>query len=495
MESVTNENQISSILGDHLQGYENDSVIHIFTPANSIVPIIPKAICVQFKNIEVFHISNSKLERVTENSFFNCKKLKEIDVRKNILQSLTALSFLECDQMVVIKLSENKISDINRDAFARCANLKELHLNQNKLTTLHQNTFRSLKNLRYLSLNDNYFESLPSNLFESLTSLIFLYLNYNRIKLIDENHFKSLINLESLLLQGNKLTEVPFRSFQTLINITYLDIAENQLELLHSRSFGVLENLKDFSIAWNKIEAIDRRVFKKMPKLRQILATSNKCINRNFINFESVESNVMPYIQNCIDMYSELFPTPKEFCKYFTDETYGYTCELRNVTFNEDTDVPLILGDHLIGRGDIAVENVVVLASSLTKVPPTFFTTFPNLRSLSIRNVGLEIIDETTFEECGAIKILDISDNRIRILPGNSFYGCTRLQTILINNNVVQRMESCGSLFTKLKELKQLSMKLNLCINDELNEEELNSLRSNSRYGKLHQCFSGWFQP
>lgn len=494
---MTNQEVIKSISGNHLDGFGDENVVHVFTAKNSVIPIIPRFVCQKFTNLEVFHVINSKLDTITEVSFNGCTKLKDVDVRSNNLLGIPAYAFADCNQIKTVKLADNKITNVNVNAFFKCASLKELSLNQNKLSTLDQRTFNPLKELQFLSLSDNMFETLPgdnmASLFDSLSNLISLHLNYNRIKEVNENHFKSLSKLESLLLQGNKLLEIPFRTFRGLINLNYFDISENQLEHLHSRSFQPMNNLKDFIFSMNKIDAIDRRLFANATSMRQIQAKNNNCINENFLSIKNLQTNVLPDFESCFDNFSILFPTPVEICNYFDNDTLGYTCELTDVAFLEESENPLILGEHLDGRNNNDVSNVVFNSSRLVRVPPAIFTSFPNIKSLSIREVSLETLDEMTFEKCGTLQHLDISGNLIKTISSQSFENCEFLETIHLNNNSLSRVEPCGNFISKLEHLRYVSMRRNMCVDEELNKDELDNLRTDTRTSKLHQCFSNWF--
>lgn len=150
----------------------------------------------------------------------------------------------------------------------------------------------------------------------------------------------------------------------------------------------------------NEIEAVDRRIFEQIPKLRQILATKNNCVDKNFVNIASVETNVKPFLAGCFQKYPELFPTPEELCTFYDDDLFGYTCSLCNVTFTEDSELPLNVGDHSGGKRNNNVQNIIFTTSKLNKIPISIFTTFLNLKSLSAKGVGLKVLDNLTFERC-----------------------------------------------------------------------------------------------
>jgi len=114
------------------------------------------------------------------------------------------------------------------------------------------------------------------------------------------------------------------------------------------------------------------------------------------------------------------------------------------------------------------------------------------LKYFNIRDTQLKKNVKSTFQSCDQLIWLDASDNRIRILPANAFVNCQQLEIILLDNNNIIRIDPCNNFVDKLKDLKELSMRRNACINFVVDENALEVQRTDARMGKLRNCYNKW---
>ena len=118
-------------------------------------------------------------------------------------------------------------------------------------------------------------------------------------------------------------------------------------------------------------------------------------------------------------------------CRYYLDYLNRYTCVLDGV----EGVVSSISGTHYLTFTDANVERVYFANSQLSRIPNVLFTKFPNLNFLYVRNVGLGVINDHTFNQCGNLKYLDASYNDIIHIDETSLKNCTKLETIDLTGN------------------------------------------------------------
>ncbi|CAO1409227.1 unnamed protein product [Diamesa tonsa] len=343
-------------------------------------------IFVIFPNLIFLNLPSSALNYLDENSFKNTSSLEELYLGYGNINSLKNGTFIEALNLRLLYLNNNKLRTIDIDAFARLIQLKYLNLDDNELTHIHPQIFQNLTNLLGLSLANNYLTELHISTFQQFKNLEELDLS--------GNHFKS--------LDGNLLS------------------SNNRLKLLYINDCG--------------IEAVGRKFFDNLKLLTFVYGEANVCIDKDFYEFNNI-SSVVPEFQQCFNNYDRL---KVDLCYYKVDPKLGYTCEMRNVTYLNDTQGLSISGTHITDLQDTDVVAVKFINSTLSKIPSTIFRKFTNLVRLSVKQVGLKKLDNNTFEECGKLKEFDASFNEISEINNNAFDKCKSLTNIDLSDNVLR---------------------------------------------------------
>ena len=194
-------------------------------------------------------------------------------------------------------------------------------------------------------------------------------------------------------------------------------------------------------------------------------------------------------------MSTTSIPRPIQYCKFYIDVEFGYSCLLLNMTFLRDEDAFVIAGIHQYNKSDKDVSGVRIKFSQLFKVPRVIFDQFTNLDFLDIGSTELRLLDGKTFEKCGNLKYLDVSDNLIRSIPGEALGQCTELRSLNLNDNSITTIEPCNNFMKHLPHLTSLFMRLNICISDTFLSHDLFTNVYKSAYDKMFRCFSFWFIP
>ena len=414
-----------------------------------------------------------------------------------------------------LDLQYNSLNYLDGNSFENATALRELYLGYNNISSLRNGTFNGAKNIRYLYINNNKIKNIDSDTFAPLLHLETLSLYGNELTQIHPRTFHQLTNLLGLTLANNSLTELHVSTFQQLTKLQELHLFENKLKSLDGRLLSSNSNLELLYMDDCGIEAIERNFFDNLKKLYYVQSEGNVCIDKEFYDISNI-SSVLPAFQQCFDNYDQIASENVVLCDYKVDPKLGYTCELNNVIYLNDTDIFSVSGAHITNQQDTDVVAVKFVKSTLSKIPSVIFKKFPNLVRLSVKAVGLKTLDNNTFEECGALEefdaslngisditnnvfdkcnsltTIDLSDNDLRILRNKVFTG-TKIESINLDGNKLSAIEPCDNTLGELPSLKYLSIKWNICIHNSYYNEHLNWEFNRLVRPDLKVCFIYWY--
>lgn len=453
--SVTQPNENLIINTDNHVGAQNDSTVRSFTIGeSSTLTFFPNSILQQFPNLRYLLLYSGGLTALNPGDFAGCSSIAVMHVKYTTISRIPAGLFDDCHDLRILDISNNLISEIDDDAFSTMVELLEIELDNNRLERIQQNLFRNLVNLQDLFLSENRIAVIDDGAFSSLQNLIIFYMRGNNISEIRPEMFGTEISLVTFILSENRLTSVPrlptrapelkyIFLVNNLIeeindgdftfsysNITYIDLSHNRLTRLSSAPFAILASLDYLVLSHNRIEAIDHELFDRVPTLYTFYMEHNICADVRFNNIRSVDQ--FGTIESSLDRcYYHFLDAPNSHtCTFLIVEGF-YVCEVSDVTFRTFRDKFNLIGEHLEDMSNANVTGLRILGGNIVRVPPTIFITFPNLRSLTITNAGLSVIDANTFEQCGRVVNLDLSGNRIRRLVQRSFQNCNSVESQL----------------------------------------------------------------
>lgn len=203
-----------------------------------------------------------------------------------------------------------------------------MFLEGNQITNLDSTIFNSLVNLEVLYISENPLHSFPSKLLENLVSLLYLSISSTNIEIIAENSFDNLKNLVQLELKNNKISSLPAGIFSLLENLgnedySWLDLGGNKIKKLDSNAFGKFKFLKNFFINDNRIEAIERNFFDNFPRLNNLNAFGNQCVNKSF-SIREMEP-VLEEFEKCFEKWDDIEYGTTEVTTVSTERTTGST--------------------------------------------------------------------------------------------------------------------------------------------------------------------------
>ncbi|KAL3285423.1 hypothetical protein HHI36_019525 [Cryptolaemus montrouzieri] len=400
---------------------------------------LPHEIFRPLTSLKWLAIDNNNFHTMSEDAFDYLQELEYLNLESNNLQVIPTTLFKPSFHVTLsdVRLSHNKISVIYSNTFQSLPNLKNIIIFNNIIKTIESNSFNNLPTVKKIFLSDNLISSIEPGAFSNLPSLsrlelqnnelyefslkIFsnlstpLVLNLSRNSISSCDFDNKIINLEVLDFRFNKFRRVP-KCFENVASLRKLYLDHNLIDALDHNAMMHLTTLEQLSLKDNEIFIVSRNAFAGLQNLQK-LDLSKNLINQLHTNHLSN----MPKLRILDLSLNRLNYLPKDIF----DKT---RLEMLDLSFNSFSTVP---------------------SSSLSSVGLT-------LRRLSMRGNNIEHIDSMTFLDISFLLFLDLSNNKLTILPDNVFTSLGHLLSLDISSNPLRA--NFKELFHYAQSLKHLNL-------------------------------------
>ncbi|NWW55500.1 TLR7 protein, partial [Pedionomus torquatus] len=351
----------------------------------------------------------TKTPQIEHGSFAALTRLKSLYLDANQLSEIprdlpTALSLLS--------LEANHIFSIQRANLSELGNIEVLYLGQNCYYRnpcnvsfeIEETAFLELKKLTILSLKSNNLTHIPPNL---PTTLKELYIYNNMIEVIQEQDLSALQNLEILDLSGNcpRCYNAPYPC---------IPCPKGTIEI-HSKAFSSLRSLRILRLHSNSLQRVPSSWFKNTKNLKEL------DLSQNFLSKEIGDAQFLRFIPSLVELdlsfnfELKMYSPSLNLSKTFSSLSNLETLRLRGYVFKE-----------------LSQRNLAPLLG---------------LRNLTVLDLGtnfIKIADLKVFREFPALKLIDLSVNKISPSSdeSNSYGFCSNPGISLeqYNRKVLQEM-------------------------------------------------------
>ncbi|KAM7094603.1 transforming growth factor beta activator LRRC32-like [Ciconia maguari] len=429
------------------------------------------------RNIEVLDLSANNLESHMAGWYIsNLTKLRMLDLSRNRITRLSAGIFWSTLRLRELDLSNNYIMEIEEGAFEA---LEELEVVNLALNSLHCISGFSLTQLRVLNLSHNALELFVSEEGAKPYLLQVLDLSHNRLLYFPElpkahylTHLNLSNNLIASLLPGSRHPEEfvlryeemarlnrTLRTTAGLTHVADLDLSNNRLQLFPFTFFHSLGSLHSLSLAMNCLQDVageslasgtEPRDHSPVPLERAALSVRSLDLHGNAIRvlprwfFHS-----LPQLET-IDLGSNsLQPCESQGSDQGGNVGGGSHVPAPGGTCTPFYNVPslkhLSLCKNNITRlHPYAFKQTSLLSLDLSGNKDLFMPKEAlgglefSLRKLSLK--GNQMDDSKAELPClDTLKVLDLSDNNLSLLPTGLF--CSPLESLDVRNNNLLTLE------------------------------------------------------
>ncbi len=437
------------------------------------------------------------LDEIPEKAFFNCKSLLSVNAPK--AKSIGISAFQGCSSIKTVDFSK-QATFIGQYSFSDCTSLESVYIP--KTATFGDNAFSNCSKLSSVTLEEG-IETLPYYFFSKCKSLSSIVLPstlttidsycFNESGLVTlelpesltsiyYNSFSDCTLLESVKFNCPLLTELDDYAFSNCTSLASVELPEN-LEFL---GYGVFQNctaLTSITLP-DSLKAIGVHTFRNsglksltiplnVEKIGVYSLTStisdyttsylvDSCPDLEEVKIESSKLEVITAysFSNCPKLKSIEIPssvtTIAQYSFYNSGiETIEIPLTVTSIGNNAFANCKNLNSITLPSMLETIDENTFAGCSSLTSIElPETVTTIKKsafagsgIENINLNNVGT--FGSDVFSDCKALTAVEISSTATS-LSDNLFFGCTSLDTVILNEGLASignsTFEGCSSL-------------------------------------------------
>lgn len=301
---VTSAGDAIDLSGTHIGGFTNDDVTTVEVHSSSNVEEIPSMIFDTFSNLRELILESNRLQRI---ELTNCgQSMRELRINGNPIPVVQNGAFRGCRTVEILQLTSNGgQTRLEENVFDDLPNIREINSIVNNYQEIPENLFRHQTSLENLIFHNNLIAFVHPNAFQTTVRLSTVDLRFNSIASISAGTFTNMPSLTNLNLRWFR--NVQFGAIGNVPNLRVLNMEDSGINVLDARLFStVIPQLEIFGVNGNGVFAIDREFFNRIPALNTLFINGNNCLSPTFFFFQSVENDVLPFIQTCLQNFEDL---------------------------------------------------------------------------------------------------------------------------------------------------------------------------------------------
>lgn len=388
----------------------------------------------------------------------------------DLLPLLETLQNATLPNLFQLDLANCSIDSLANGSFNSLLHLRSLDLSHNDISELPQdadNLYGNLTALRTLDLSGNLIRSVCGSPFRTLSALRLLNLSANAIEVISVDSLRGPELLQSLDLSANNLTELPDRVFVPLVSLQHLNLSGNKLRTLADGCFGSLLRLQQLDVSWNQLKHVAPSSLQALPSLSRLLLADNpdlggsvkeaallvgtgrrlQTVDASRTGLKHVPATLTHSVRTlrlagnvisavrCGDLDSypllQLLDLTANNLNEIEEDALG-RLEMLTVLYltnNKLRALPRSLPDHL--------EILHLEFNRIEQIVSGDLLGLPKLEVLLLNDNVIKVVQEGAFSQVSSLITLDLSNNPISILPGDTLAGPVRLQMLRLSELTV----------------------------------------------------------
>jgi Leucine-rich repeat (LRR) protein len=424
-----------------------------FDPSRPI-SFIPTDLFRKLPAINQFTATGARIKTIHSNAFVNCTNLIQIMIAQNPIKSLPASFAEQCFRVSELHMYDNLIETIDEKALKGMVSLMNVYFRNNKITCLPPLLFQDNKGIQNIDFSSNSITALHPLLFQDMTQLYNVQFEMNYISYIpdlDLDHTGTVPSGFNMMLMDNPIMAIN----PLFLTHWFYDSNNNnnfymQRQITFQPRSPIVITCVNENYQYPSPYPIDLYTIYGQNWYQQNISYtySSTCYSswtpqmadNSLVTCGSKTSTATTTTttqspggggSNGTDIIPVIPCSSYKICRYYLDYQNRYTC----VIDGADGSVTAIGGIHSSPFTDASVERVYFVNSQLSRIPNVLFQKFPNLNFLYVRNCGMGVINDRTFNECGNLRFLDASHNDIIHIDETSLRNCTHLETIDLTGN------------------------------------------------------------
>jgi Leucine-rich repeat (LRR) protein len=398
------------------------------------------------EQLEDLYLDDNGILAVPQSALRHVTKLRRLSLSFNRIAVVSGQLFGFTTELQHLSLSYNVIRELPEEAFLPIKSLRRLELRGNQLTAVQASTFRSLASslqeldlgrnrinelealdlpqVQTLKLDYNNLTSLKRGQFSKMTQLIALNVSHNGIDLVPSGIFRGLYRLRQIDLRSNNLATLAVGIFDGLANLRAVYLQDNLIQLIDSRTFSQLPQLRLLQLGRNQISEIRTNAFDNLPQLRKIVLANNQ--------LESVPKSLSRTTNATMPV--EVLDLSINKLTAISSRDFFYWSKLEYVSLARNKIVSI--DEHAFQQQSSTLKTLDLSRNKLKVLPAGLVTRAVKLRAIDVSRNLLDRMSATVFQNSSQLQTINLSYNRLRSLPENLFHGLTRLHLNLEHNRL-----------------------------------------------------------
>jgi len=467
-------------------------------------------------SLQDLYLDGNFLKSIVNNTFTGLSSLFTLSLARNMIELLEPNAFSGLATLTTLYLDNNKISELDKNVLKPLKRLSGLSLNYNYLSHLDKELFVHFERLGYLELSSNRLKFI--SFLEVLSNLEFLDITNNQVDAIKKFERESLPKFQKLNATGNlcinknfnsNITQglnecfenyrIPSCKYHSHPHFGYMCVVLNRFDMDDNLPISVtyddINYLKVMDITKNFSFSM---LTQKFPKLYKILVKKSSLKHVLEQDFDCKETRIIDVRMNkLINLRGGIFIdcTKLQQLILIKDQIPSLPVDfflgLDNIKFidlsfnllkNEDLDMinqnfmkltKLYLSGNrftfIYETLFLFMGNLRVLKLDSNKITQIGEHAFVNLRNLEELHLQFNGISDTSFlNDLVKLTYLNLEENRIKMISGNF---PKKLQYIDMSFNQIESIEL--SVIREMKNLNDLVLIKNACIDDHINDIKL----------------------
>lgn len=247
-------------------------------------------------------------------------------------------------------------------------------------------------------------------------------------------------SIQRLVIKSNKIKTID-SSIQFYAELTFLDLSSNHLMTIPQRTFAYQKKLQEVHLNHNKIGQISNKTFIGLS------AVTVMNLRGNLIS-ELYQGTFTPLLK------IEELNLGENRIGFIDPKAFDGLTQLRILYLDDNalTSVP----DPVIFQEMPSLAELFLGMNSLLTVPSAAFQDLHGLTRLDLKGAGLRNISFDSFKGLESMRFLDLSDNRLPVIPSLGLSHLARLEELSLGQNEFEII--LEGAFVGLKQLKRLEI-------------------------------------
>ncbi|XP_045123906.1 chaoptin-like [Portunus trituberculatus] len=445
-------NNILTINAQAFQGVSSQ-LAHI-NLANNLLPNIPFKAISSVPSLQTLNLARNRISLTFDVLYTGSLSMDTLVLDFNQIETLPPYSFQNFGTVNRTSLRGNPLTHINDDAF-KDAKIKELYLHDSDLWSISDNAFRGLEStLQTLDLSYNNLSSIPSQAIDNLASLRSLSISNNKLSLDPTEAFNGFrYTLQYLNLLGDNMGSIPMDKLKEMRNVRTLGLSTLPDTSLSKKDFkGFGPAVEKLYLMKNGITGVSANAFEHVPGVKILDLSNNRIGSFDNEAFANIGGGLEELRLSSGLSMSQLPPQPMQYLITLREldlsnnaltkvsgECFRYMRNLHTLNM-QDNKIDHLTRNHFQGNFHPYLESIQLSFNSISKIEPTTFHDYKNLKYLYLDDNQITTIERSGFSNLEKLEHLDLEGNNIRTLGYEAFQNMPKLRYLDLSFNEMDNL-------------------------------------------------------